>query len=58
VSSMTVLAAGAGTYVHWGVVQISVTNLVFIGLMVVLFVLAILVPFPGRRRHENREEQP
>ncbi|MGN6301886.1 MAG: hypothetical protein ACTHN8_12435 [Angustibacter sp.] len=45
------LAAGpAGHYVHWGVVLISVTNLAIIGAMVVLFALAILLPFPGGRR--------
>ena len=38
-------------YVHWGVVQISVPNLIVIGLMVLVFVLAVLVPFPkGRGR--------
>lgn len=38
-----------GSYVHWGVIQISVANLVVIGLMIVLFVLAILLPFPKSR---------
>lgn len=37
-----------GHYVHWGFIQLSVANLVVIGLMVVVFVAAILVPF---RRH-------
>jgi len=35
-----------GKYVHWGVVQLSVANLVVIALIVVLFVAAILIPFP------------
>jgi len=39
---------GPGRYVHWGFIQISVANLVLIGLMVVVFVAAILIPF---RRH-------
>ncbi|MFI6844181.1 hypothetical protein OG535_39130 [Kitasatospora sp. NBC_00085] len=40
-----------GHYVHWGVVQISVANLVVIGLMVLVFVAAVLLPFPkGRGR--------
>ncbi len=39
-----------GRYVHWGVVQISVANLVVIGLMIALFVAALLLPFPGTRR--------
>lgn len=41
---------GAGHYVHWGFIQISVANLVVIGLMVVVFAAAILVPF---RRHRK-----
>ena len=39
---------GPGRYVHWGFIQLSVANLVVIGLMVLVFVAAILVPF---RRH-------
>ena len=40
-----------GHYVHWGVIQISVANLVVVGVMVLLFVLAIVLPFPkGRGR--------
>ena len=42
-----------GHYLHWGVVQISVANLVVIGLMVVLFVLALVVPFPKGHPVEN-----
>ncbi|MBV8462726.1 MAG: hypothetical protein JO368_05490 [Acidimicrobiales bacterium] len=37
-----------GHYVHWGFIQLSVANLVVIGLMIVVFVAAILIPF---RRH-------
>ncbi len=36
-----------GSYVDWGVVHISVANLVVIGVMVALFLLAVLVPFHG-----------
>jgi hypothetical protein len=40
-----------GHYVHWGVIQLSVANLVVIGVMVALFVAALLLPFPkGRER--------
>ena len=39
-----------GHYVHWGVIQISVANLVVIAVMVAVFVAALLLPFPGRRR--------
>lgn len=41
---------GPGRYVHWGFVQISVANLVLIGLMLLVFAAAILVPF---RRHRG-----
>ncbi len=41
---------GSGRYVHWGFIQISVANLVVIISMVVVFVLAILLPFPRRKR--------
>lgn len=42
---------GTARYLQWGPVQISVANLVMIGVIVVLFVLAIVLPFPkGRRR--------
>jgi hypothetical protein len=45
---------GTGKYVHWGVVQLSVANLVVIAVIVVLFVAAILIPFP----HGGRDEGP
>jgi len=41
---------GTGHYVHWGVIQLSVSNLVVIGVMVVVFVAALLLPFPGGRK--------
>jgi hypothetical protein len=42
---------GTGSYIHWGVIQISLANLVVILIMIALFVAAILVPFPkGRGR--------
>jgi hypothetical protein len=40
---------GNGRYVHWHFINISVANLVVICLMVVVFVLAIILPFPGHR---------
>jgi hypothetical protein len=39
-----------GYYLHWGVIQISLANLVVIGLMLLVFILALFLPFPGRRR--------
>ena len=41
---------GTPHYLSWGVVQISVANLVVIAVIVLLFVAAILVPFPKSRR--------
>ncbi len=44
-----------GRYVHWHFIQISVANLIVIALMVLTFVVALIAPFPGRRRRrENR----
>jgi len=55
----------AGKYVHWGVLNVSVTNLAIIAVIIVVFLLAILLPFPhgadddveegvGVRRDEER----
>jgi len=44
---------GSGHYVHWGFIQISVANLVLIGLMAAVFIAAILVPF---RRHGGGDQ--
>jgi hypothetical protein len=33
--------------VDWNFIHLSVANVVVIGLMLVVFVLAILLPFPG-----------
>ena len=38
-----------GHYVHWGVIQISVANLIVVGLMLLVFVLAIVLSFPKGR---------
>ncbi len=40
---------GAPHYVHWHFFQMSVPNLLAIALMVVVFLAAILLPFPHRR---------
>ncbi len=36
------------SYFHWGFILISIPNLLLIGLMVVLFAAALLIPFPER----------
>jgi hypothetical protein len=38
--------AGNAYFLRWGVVQISLANLLVIAVMVALFVLALLLPFP------------
>ena len=57
VDAVPVLSTGAGRYLHWGVVSISVTNFLIIVAMVVLFVLAIVVPFPGGSREPERQQE-
>lgn len=39
-----------GVYLQWGVIQISLANLVVIGLMIAVFILALFLPFPGGRK--------
>jgi hypothetical protein len=38
--------------VDWSFVHLSVANVVVIGLMLIVFVLAILLPFPGAARRD------
>ena len=49
---MVLYVAGphAGAYLHWGVINVSWTNIAIIGAMLVVFLLALLLPFPGGRR--------
>ena len=42
------------TYVHAGFFAMSVSNLIVIGLMIVVFAAAIALPFRGRNRGEER----
>jgi hypothetical protein len=42
-----------GHYVHWHFIEISVANLTVIVLMVITFIVALLAPFPGRRRRRD-----
>jgi large-conductance mechanosensitive channel len=55
-SPVNLAADTAGHYIDWGVLQISVTNLVIIAAMVVVFILALLAPFPGHRHDESEEK--
>ena len=49
VGTIASILGGKPHYIHVGWFQISVANLVVILLMIVVFVLAILLPFPGGR---------
>jgi len=42
-------------YFHWGFILISLANLLVIGSMVLLFALALVVPFVHSRRSRSRE---
>jgi len=44
-------------FLHWGVVQISLTNFIIIVVMVVLFALALIVPFPGGKAAKSEEHR-
>jgi uncharacterized membrane protein len=44
-----------GHYIHWHWIDISVANFIVIVLMVVTFLVALLAPFPGRRRRKENK---
>jgi hypothetical protein len=54
-TSLSMVTAAPGKYIHWGVLQISVTNATIIAVMIVLFVLALVVPFPT---HDDEQSKP
>ncbi len=45
--------SGNGRYIHWGFIQISYANFFVIVLMIIVFVLAIVLPFPRRKRGDQ-----
>lgn len=47
-----------GRYVHWGVISISLTNLLIILVMIVVFALAILVPMRAGRHVDGHTDPP
>jgi hypothetical protein len=40
---------GPAKYLNWGFLSISVPNLIMVALIVVLFVLALVLPFPTHK---------
>jgi hypothetical protein len=49
---------GPVPYFQWGFIQISLPNLVVIGVMVVIFVLALVLPFPGHADANDHDGDP
>ena len=47
-----------GTYLNWNIFTISVANLVLIAVMVVIFGVALLLPFPRARGGGRRRPRP
>lgn len=45
-----------GHYINWHWIHISVANFVVIVLMVVTFIVALIAPFPGRRRRHKEQQ--
>jgi hypothetical protein len=52
-----VVAEAPGKYINWGVIQISVANTLIIGTMVLVFILALVVPFPSGHDDEADQER-
>jgi len=46
-----------GTYLHWSIFTVSVANLALIAVMVVIFGVALLVPFPKGRTFPPKPEE-
>jgi hypothetical protein len=49
--------SGRAHYLQWGVLQISLANFVIVVVMVALFVLALVVPFPGSGTDSGTEQR-
>ena len=49
---------GPGRYLHWSVFTVSLANLVLIAVMVLIFAAALLLPFPGHSRSDEKSRGP
>ncbi len=47
-----------GTYLHWSIFAVSLANLVLVAVMVVIFGLALILPFPKGRTYPPAAEPP
>lgn len=45
-----------GKFISWGWFQISLANLIVIILMIVTFIAALFIPFPGRNKRDGSEQ--
>ncbi len=52
-----ILAEGAGHYLDFGIFHISVTNALIMGAMIVLFVLAVVIPFPHHKADDDSDSR-
>ena len=43
-------------YIHWGFILISLPNFILICVMVLLFALALVAPFPAHGPKKQRDE--
>lgn len=42
-------------YIHFWVILISLPNLIVIALMLLVFILALFIPFPGKQRQGGKQ---
>jgi hypothetical protein len=42
-----------GHFIHWHWINLSVANVIVIGLMIVTFIAAILIPFPKHKTEQG-----
>ena len=42
-------------YFQWHFIEVSAANLIVIVLMVITFIAALLLPFPGRRKRKENQ---
>jgi len=41
-------------FFNWGFISISIPNLIMIGIIFVLFVLALIIPFPSHNKSKGK----
>ena len=56
--ALTMVTTEPGKYIHWGVIQISVANAAIIGVMILVFILALVIPFPAGHGEQSDEQRP